>query len=248
MDSVILALSFPTDFSILPEPERRSWVVDWCQDYLIPALIQLPKNLKHFAGGDFARSGDLTAIWILTQSQALKLHTPLVLEIRNCPFEQQKQILFKTIEGLPNFQAGALDARGLGAQIAEATADQFGRARIEQVMLTQEWYRLNMQPIKTLLEDDEITIPKDDDILSDLRFIKKINGIPKIPETKTKGTDGNQRHGDTAIALAMALYAALQMNPAPIEYTPLPSKLDRWSNSSSNWNDDDDEPHDKGCL
>lgn len=247
MDSVILAVSFPTEFSVLPEPARRAWVMDWIQDFLIPVLIQLPKNLKHFIGGDFARSGDLTAIWVLTQSQTLKLHTPLVLEIRNCPFEQQKQILFRTIEGLPNFQAGALDARGLGAQIAEATADQFGHSRIEQVMPTLEWYRLNMPPIKTLLEDGEISLPKDDDILSDLRFIKKTNGIPKIPETKTKGTDGQQRHGDTAIALAMALYAARQMNPAPIEYTPLPSKLDRWSSSSSRW-DDDDDSHDKGCY
>lgn len=247
MDSVILSLSFPNEFSVLPEPERRSWVADWYQDYLIPVLMQLPKNLKHFVGGDFARTGDLTALWILTQEQTLKLHTPLVLEIRNCPFEQQTQILFKTIELLPNFQAGAFDAKGLGMQIAEATADQFGRARIEQVMLTQEWYRQNMPPIKILLEDGEISIPKDDDILSDLRFIRKINGIPKIPETKTKGTDGQQRHGDTAIALAMALYAAQKMNPAPIEYTPLPSKLDRWSSSSSRW-DDDDEPHDKGCY
>ncbi len=250
--SLILNLSFPDEFSLEPEYKRFAWVHDWCQSFLLPALTSLPPNLKHFFGEDFARSGDLTGIWVLTQDQHLKLHSPLIVEIRNCPFEQQKQILFFVIARLPRFQAGALDARGNGSSIAEACADKFGRSRIKEIMPSQEWYHETMPLLKSCFEDHEICVPQDDDVLSDLRSIKIVRGVAKVPEDeKNRGTDGKWRHGDTAIALAMAIYAVFKMEPAPIEFTAVPDSLERWSPKEANgFNDynDNNPDFDIGCY
>jgi len=36
--------------------------------------------------------------------------------------------------------------------------------------------------------------------------------VPRIPDTRTRGQDGNKRHGDTAIALVLAHYASRELN------------------------------------
>lgn len=92
---------------------------------------------------------------------------------------------------------------------------RYGAGMVHQVMLTREWYRENMPKLKAAFEDDEVTIPKDADILSDLRAIIVDKGVPKIPDTAhTKSNDGGQRHGDAAIALALAWFASL--NPGAV--------------------------------
>jgi len=88
-------------------------------------------------------------------------------------------------------------------------------------MLTREWYRENMPKMKAAFEDGEITIPKDADVLADLRAIQVDKGVPKVPDKgHTKSTDGGQRHGDAAVAICLAWFAGL--NPgALIEYEPV---------------------------
>jgi len=49
---------------------------------------------------------------------------------------------------------------------------------------------------------------QDADILADNRAIKVNKGVAQIPDNaRTKGVDGKQRHGDGAIAGALAVYA-----------------------------------------
>lgn len=46
-------------------------------------------------------------------------------------------------------------------------------------------------------------------MLDDHRQVKVINGIPKVPEgARFKGSDGGQRHGDSAVAFCLAWNAA----------------------------------------
>jgi phage FluMu gp28-like protein len=42
--------------------------------------------------------------------------------MRNVPFDQQRQVLFYVVDHLPNFMAGANDARGNGQWLAEVAA------------------------------------------------------------------------------------------------------------------------------
>ncbi len=168
---------------------------------------------------DFGRNGDLSVIAVYQMTKSLARPVPFVIEMRNIPFNQQEQVLFYLVDHLPRFLAGAMDARGNGQYLAEVAVQRYG-SRVEAVMLSQEWYRDNMPKFKAGLEDAEITIPKDADILADLRSLEMQKGVAKVPETKRfKGTDGNERHGDSAIALGY--YATKLEVQQPFAYIPV---------------------------
>ena len=75
-------------------------------------------------------------------------------------------------------------------------------------MLSREWYRDNMPPMKARFEDRAITVPADADIRNDLRALKVVKGIPCLPDKRETGKGGEQRHGDSAIAVCLAIFAA----------------------------------------
>jgi phage FluMu gp28-like protein len=55
-------------------------------------------------------------------------------------------------------------------------------------------------------------------------------GVAKVPDNaRVRGSDGRERHGDTAVALAMATFAIFTMEPVIIEFAALPGK--RFTNS-----------------
>ena len=211
-DIPVLRLVQTDGFTVLPAHIREAETRDWCDEHLAPLLRRLDPNLDHFFGEDFARSGDLTDFWPLEQSRTLRLETPFLVELRNVPFEQQRQILFYMVDRLPRFRAGAMDARGNGQYLAEVAMQKYGGARIAQVMLSTEWYRENMPPFKAAFEDQTFLAPRDADVLADLRAIRMDKGIAKVPDNaRTRGSDGRDRHGDSAIAAALAVYAAQRM-------------------------------------
>jgi phage FluMu gp28-like protein len=219
----VFRLAKPDEFTLLPAHIREAEIRDWCEEHLAPALAGLDPMQDHFLGEDFARSGDLTDLCPLAQAQNLSLRVPFVAELRNVPFEQQRQILFYLCDRLPRFRAGALDARGNGQYLAEVAAQRYGASRIAQVMLSTEWYRDNMPPLKAAFEDKTLSgLPKDADILADLRSVRMEKGVAKVPDNaRVRGADGRDRHGDFAVAIAMAHYAARVMEPSPIEFKAL---------------------------
>lgn len=222
VDIPVVRLTQASDFALLPTHLREAEILDWCEATLKPLLVSLDANVDHFLGEDFGRSGDLTCLWPLAQQRTLTLKTPFIVELRNIPFEQQKQIVFYIIDRLPRFRAGAFDARGNGQYLAEVAMQRYGAGRIAQVMLSTEWYRENMPRLKAGFEDKTLDAPKDADVLADLRAIRMAKGIAKVPDNaRTRGADGNDRHGDTAVALAMAAFAAWTMEPTPIEFHAL---------------------------
>lgn len=224
----VLRLEYPGDFSLKPVHERRAECQAWLDDYLSPVLDQLNPDLEHVYAQDFGRSGDLSVLPVLAIERDLSRTEQLVIEMRNVPFDQQQQVLDYLVPRLPRFRAGKHDARGNGQQLAEYAADKFGHTRIEQVMLTVNWYRDNMPPMKAAFEDHTLLICRDADHRLDLRAIKMVKGVARIDDSYTgKGTDGKQRHADYAISLALA-YAATLADVAPIEWTPVPAKASKW--------------------
>ncbi len=221
-DIPVVRLTLPDDFTLLPGHIREAEIRDWCEEHLLPLLEKLDPSLDHYFGEDFARDGDLSVTWPLAQTKALDLITPFVVELRNVPFEQQKQILFYIVDRLPRFRAGAMDARGNGQYLAEVAMQKYGAARIAQVMLSQEWYRENMPPFKAAFEDGTLTAPRDADILADLRTIVMEKGVAKVPDSaRVKGSDGRDRHGDSAVALVLGTFAVFTMESVPMEFQSL---------------------------
>jgi phage FluMu gp28-like protein len=172
----------------------------------MPLLAALPQDRNHFIGGDFGRTGDLSVFWPLGEQQDLTLTTPFTVELRNCPYRTQQQILFALADNLPFFAGMALDARGNGSALAEFARQEYGPEQVEEVMISEAWYRETMPRLKARLEDRTLILPKNANILSDLRSLRVVKGVARVPETRGKDKTG-QRHGDAAVALAMGIHA-----------------------------------------
>lgn len=234
---------WPSEFAFEPEHVRNAEIDEWCDERLKPVLAGLNPLLNHSFGEDFARVGDLTSIPVLEEGRDLTQRCRLIVELAQCPFASQKQILFYLIDRLPRFRAGALDATGNGAYLAEAAAQKYGTTRIAQVVLNDKFYIEHMPRFRAAFEDGTIDdIPRDSDIRADLRAIEKINGVPKLGKARTQSDDGpkQQRHGDAAIGLFLAHYAAMTLDPAPIEFQAAPTKQKRWDGVDNDRDDDRD--------
>ena len=215
-------------FVLLPDAVRRLAVKGWIAEQLAPILAQLNPLQRHRFGWDFARVADLSVLTVTAQDGALNRRVVLVVELANCPFAHQEQILWHIIDRLPRFSGGAMDAGGNGAHIAETTALRYGVQLVHQVKLSQAWYVEHMPKLKAALEDGTLTdIPRDEHLQSDLRAIKVMRGVPQVANrVQTKDAEGIklQRHGDYAIASVMECYIAAA-DVGEIAWTSVPGKL-----------------------
>jgi len=200
----------PDAFRDMPEHIRKVETRDWCEKHLLPLLAKLDPDRPHYFGEDFARKGDATAILIGAEERNLTRRSRLLVELRNVPFETQRDVLFYLIERLPRFSGGACDANGNGAYIAEVARQRFG-ARVLEVKASAEWYRINSVPYVEAIGDRTMLLPRDADVLRDHQALAYVNGIIKVPDDmRFKGEDGLERHGDSAIAGLMFWFATSQ--------------------------------------
>jgi phage FluMu gp28-like protein len=220
-DAPVIRYTGTAEFNALPEHIRIAELNDWLEEEVKPLLAKLNTELQHCLGEDFARSGDLTVMLPMAVEQNLDRTVPFIVELKNLPFKNQEQILFYIIDRLPRFTAAALDARGNGQYLAEQAGYKYGSC-ISQVMLTQSFYLENFPKLKAAFEDETLKIPKDADVLNDLRAVQSVGGIPKVPDVKTG--EQKDRHGDVAIALLMAWFASL-MDFIEYRYIPVKTPL-----------------------
>lgn len=210
-DAPVLRWSCSNEFATYDDHRRHRDCQDWIEENLAPVITALNPHLTHHYGMDFGRSVDLSVIAPLAIEPNLTRRFPFLIELRNVPFKQQEQILFGLLDRLPRFAGGASDARGNGQQLAESAWQKYGKARVEPVMLTEEWYRQNMPPFQAAFQDGAILVPRHADVRDDLRAFRLIKGVARIPDGyKGKGSDGKPRHADSAVALVLAYYASQQ--------------------------------------
>ena len=220
------------DFKNAPQQVRQADIRDWCRKNLDPILKTLNPRRRHVVGEDFARSGDLTVLVIYEIGPDLVRRTVAQIELRNVPFETQRDIVFHTLERIPRLGYAAFDARGNGQYLAEVARQKFG-ALVDEVMLSQAWYREHSTPFVEGITDGDIWLPKDEDTLHDVQALQYVNGIIKVPDDHSaKGDDGFNRHGDAAIAHLLAFYASRQ-NHAEYGYTPATERTDGLAQASS---------------
>lgn len=207
----VLRLELPPDYLYQARVDQLSPFLE----ALSAQLAQLDLT-PHFAfGSDFARSVDLSTGSLMAIEQRLKRREVLAYELRNVPGDEQKLIAKTVLNHVRHRLVGAaFDATGMGWTVAEDMGrifglreDPEGAGLIMAVKFSEEWYRLNMPPLKAAFEDDMIALIKDADHLSDLRAIKLVRGIARVPVLR-EGEAGRKRHGDHAIAVALAHYAS----------------------------------------
>lgn len=225
----ILRWACTDEFKNWPEEARTAETKKWCDDNLRPLLLKLDHRRQHVFGADFGRKGDATAIIPMEIGQDLVRRSCFVVELHNVPFDQQREILFYLADKLPRLSGGALDARGNGAYLAEKAAQRYGSTVVE-VQLSEKWYKLEMTAYVMAFSDQTVILPKDADILADHQALAYVNGYIKVPDDhRTKGTDGFARHGDTAIAGALAYFAS-RADLESFGYTPV-SQADQYNDN-----------------
>jgi len=192
----------------------------WIADVLKPAIDALDPEKPHVFGQDFGRTGDLSYVSVLEGLGRGRWREGFCLEMRRIPFDVQQAIVFFIMDELPQFRHAKFDARGNGQSHAEAALQRKGVARVECVMASPTWYAANFPPYKAALEDQSIEIAKGEDVISDHRRVILKNGYPAMDDGRDKGSDGDYRHGDGAIARVLAWAATLNA-AAPIEFRSL---------------------------
>lgn len=216
----VLRLQCPDGFERESDEYRTDWVREWLENEVSPWLVDFDRRHHTFFGQDFARSGDVSPIAFGQRDELMRLVSRFILEMRNVPFKEQEFVLNWVIARLPLFAAGKMDARGNGSALAEAMQQKWGFDRVEAVQTSDKTYLAFMPKLRAAIEDRTMLIPKDEGTLEDLRMVKLVRGVPKIPDrsvvSKADGAKG-QRHGDNAIAL-MHLRAAADEDIAPLEF------------------------------
>jgi len=223
----ILRWSCPKSFLELPDHLRDAEARDFCERQMAPHLAAADPKLMTFFGEDFAMSGDLTVLWPIQLQQTMVRRPLFTVELRQVPYAQQRLVLWYMLDRLPRFIAGAMDATGNGAPLAQETATKYGLERINQVKINEGWYREVGPLFKAAFEDGTTELPRDLDVYQDHRAIKLVRGVPHVTREQKrsgKGEDSGkggqeQRHGDSAIAHMMAYLASL-MDISEYAYTP----------------------------
>lgn len=228
VDQPVLRLELPGDYMQRPHVEQALMLTPFMQE-LAEAVAALDRTPHYAFGFDFARVADLSVASLLAIEARLKRREALVVEMRNVPGKEQKLIVGAILDAVRHRLVGAaFDATGMGWTVAEDMGRKYGLREtadsaglVWAIKFTEDWYRINMPPLKDAFEADMIAIHRDDETLSDLRAVKLIRGVPRVPPVR-EGTTGKKRHGDYAIALALAHFAS-RMRWSEVGYRPVPT-------------------------
>lgn len=232
----VVRYHLPDEFKSATPAVRKAVIEDFLRREVRPHLDKLDPARRHDTGMDFARSGDGSVLIVRELGQTLVRSDVLVLELRNVPYESQRDIVFYVLDALPRFGHGAFDATGNGGYLAEVAQQRYGALRISEIKLSQEWYRENGTPYVGAFGDETIEIAADEDIIRDHQALQYVGGIIKVPDDmRYKGADGFERHGDAGIAGMLAWFASRQ---GAVEYAYQPvtrREPDPWKGEDDDW-------------
>ena len=168
----------------------------------IPAP-EAPPDAPRFLGVDIGRAHDLTAIAELAAvGEELRL---VDLEtIERAPFAEQRELLWSRLSR-QSVRGVAIDATGIGAQLAEETRAKFG-SRVEPVQFTNATKNGLFQSLHRAMEEARLVLPADRELREDINAMhRKISTGGNIQFTAPRRPDG---HSDRACALALAVDCA----------------------------------------
>ena len=164
---------------------------------------EAPSDAPRFLGVDIGRAHDLTAIAELAAvGEELRLVDLETLE--RLPFAEQRELLWSRLSR-PSVRGVAIDATGIGAQLAEETREKFG-SRVEPVQFTNAVKNGLFQSLHRAMEEGRLVLPADRELREDINAMhRKISTGGNIQFTAPRRPDG---HSDRACALALAVDCA----------------------------------------
>lgn len=168
-----------------------------------PSLARLDEEL--FVGVDVGRRRDLTVIWAVGRQADGALVTRCVTELANCSFREQEEAIAALL-ALKRTRRAAIDAGGLGMQLAERLAERFGRYRVEGVTFTSALKTELAGRLRVAVEERRIRIPCDEAIRRDWHSLERRVGTGGRLLFEAGRREGS--HADRFWAAALALHAA----------------------------------------
>lgn len=133
------------------------------------------------------------------------LVTVALFELAAAPFRVQFSLLAELLS-LPRVRRCAIDAGGLGMQLAEDAAERFGRHRVEQVVFSPAMKSQIAAGLRIAVENARIRIPFDERIRNDWHSVERT--VTSSGHFRLEAPRGNAGHADRFWAAALALHAA----------------------------------------
>jgi phage FluMu gp28-like protein len=170
-----------------------------------------------FLGVDIGRQRDLTVLWLLEEVGDV-CHTRSVHVLKREPFSRQREVLFHHLQTV---RRAAVDASGIGAQLAEESAERFG-PKVESVTFTPAVKESLAVTLRRAFEDRRVRIPADAAIREDLHAVRRVftpAGTSRFDAARAGGS-----HADRFWALALALHSAGRTE-TPVTYEPVDRRI-----------------------
>ncbi len=197
------------EFCCIPIDEATAFlpypVIRACEDEraLTEGVLQYSGDL--YAGIDIARKNDLSVIYVLEQTGEV-LITKIIRVLKNETFSRQRQTIFDLLQH-PKMRRCAIDATGLGMQLAEDCVHTFGAGKIDAVQFTAKRKEEMAYLVKRHFENGTILIPDNDELRADLHSVHRVVSVTgSIRFDASRAETGS--HADRFWALALALSAA----------------------------------------
>lgn len=167
-DVPVLRLELPGNYMQRSTLEQAMLMTDFIKQ-LADQVAALDLKLQYALGFDFGRVSDLSTLSLLAIEQALKRRECLSIEMRNVPGKEQKMVVDAVMSHLRGRLIGAaFDATGMGWTVAEDAGRKYGFREDPQgagvvmaLKFTEEWYRLEMPPLKAAFEDNSLALTVD---------------------------------------------------------------------------------------
>jgi phage FluMu gp28-like protein len=158
-----------------------------------------------YVGVDVARKRNFTVIWI-DEKLGETLYSRKIIPLKNMRFRDQKEILYDVLSH-PNMRRCCIDATGIGANLAEDAAIDFGQFRVEEITMTNPVENELATDAYIQVEDRRSLIPRDKRIRDDFYSVKCLTTVAgkKRYEAPT-AEDGS--HADYFWGFALAKHAA----------------------------------------
>ncbi|MFH0981585.1 MAG: terminase family protein [Planctomycetota bacterium] len=179
-----------------------------CEDPTLnrePDLEALKEHRGDLAVGiDLGRRRDLTVIWIVAVEGRHRITRGLV-EMQDVTFREQYARIAELLR-LPAVRRCCIDAGGLGMQIAEAAAEDFGTHRVEACTFTPLMKQELAGGLRLAVEEACIRIPVDEAIRNDWHSVERTVSTGGQERYRASRAEGS--HADRFWAAALALRAA----------------------------------------
>lgn len=167
-----------------------------------------------YLGLDIGRKKDLSVIW-LWEKLGDVFYTRAVQEMKRMKFRDQKKILYEYLE-LPRLRRACIDNTGIGANLAEDAAIDYGKSRVEEVTFTNAAKGEIAVNMHQVFEDKQARIPVSKTIRNDLHSVKKI--VTAANNIRYDADRNENGHADRFWAAGLGLHAGQMAFSGPAEY------------------------------